>query len=355
MPEIQIVDMRREPKIIGRKDPIIFSRILRQKIDEKLSRGEQIILLQNRRGFATFLQCKECGYVARCPNCSITLTYHISGNILKCHYCSFVKRAPEVCPQCQCPEIFFKGVGTQRVEEELKVLFPGVEAVRMDMDTTRGRQSHDRILTQFAEGKYRILLGTQMVAKGLDFPNVTLVGVISADTELMFPDFRAAERTFQLITQVAGRAGRKDKLGQVIIQTFAPDHYSLYHAQTHDYGGFFKVEISDRKSLYYPPFTRIVNMIFRGPDEAAVKKVAGEYHQLIDKKACFRILGPAPATLSKIQGNYRWQILLMSLKRQDPGGAKMKKAIQDAIREFRLKHRLRKMSVTIDVDPISIL
>jgi primosomal protein N' (replication factor Y) (superfamily II helicase) len=355
MPEIQIVDMRREPKIIGRKDPIIFSRQLRQKIDEKLARGEQIILLQNRRGFATFLQCKECGFVAKCSNCSITLTFHINGHFLKCHYCGYSKNAPSVCPQCQCPEIYYKGIGTQRVEEELHQLFPGISAVRMDMDTTRGRQAHDRILAQFATGKYQILLGTQMVAKGLDFPNVTLVGVISADTQLLFPDFRAGERTFSLLTQVAGRAGRKDKLGQVIIQTYAPDHYSLYHAQTHDYHGFFKAELKDRKELLYPPFTRIVNMIFRGPDEKAVQKVAEQFHQLIDKKSCYKILGPSPATLTKIQGNFRWQILLMSLKQSDPGGNRMKTAILDAMQTFRTTHHVKNVKIIIDADPVSIL
>jgi len=266
-----------------------------------------------------------------------------------------MKRAPDACPQCQHHEILYKGIGTQRVEEELKELFPGVESVRMDMDTTRGKQGHDRILTQFGSGKYKILLGTQMVAKGLDFPNVTLVGVISADTELLFPDFRAGERTFQLLTQVAGRAGRKDKQGQVIIQTYAPDHYSLYHAQTHDYAGFFKAEIMDRKGLSYPPFTRIVNMLFRGPDEAAVRKTAENFYQSMDKSSCFKVLGPAPAMLAKIQGNFRWQILFMSMKSRDAGGSHMKKAIHDAMREFRIKHRATKVTMTIDVDPVSIV
>ncbi|NIA28377.1 MAG: primosomal protein N' [Actinobacteria bacterium] len=355
MPEIQIVDMKREPKITGRKAPIIFSRLLRQKIDEKLSKGEQIIIFQNRRGFATFLQCKACGYVAKCDNCDITLTYHLRGHILKCHYCGLTRRAPEVCPKCSGSDIFFKGVGTQRIEEELKELFPGVKAIRMDLDTTRGKRAHDKILSQFGKGEYQILLGTQMVAKGLDFPNVTLVGVISADTELFFPDFRAGERTFQLLTQVSGRSGRKDKLGEVIIQTFSHDHYSLYYTKKHDYESFFNTEMSDRRDLGYPPYSRIINILFKGENEDSVIRVAEGIAGLVPKEHDFKMLGPAPAPISKIQGNYRWQILFMSLKHQDAGSKRMKTAIRTALSEFKKKHRSKKVTLSIDVDPVSIL
>lgn len=355
MPEIQIVDMKREPKIIGRRDPIVFSRLFRQKIDEKLSRGEQIIILQNRRGFATFLQCKACGYVAKCDNCDITLTYHLRGHILKCHYCGLSRRAPDVCPKCGGSDIFFKGIGTQRIEEELKELFPGVKAIRMDLDTTRGKRAHDKILSQFGKGEYQILLGTQMVAKGLDFPNVTLVGVISADTELLFPDFRAGERTFQLLTQVSGRSGRKDKLGEVIIQTFNHEHYSLYYTKKHDYESFFNTEMSDRRDLGYPPYSRIVNLLFKGESENAVIKMAEEIANNIPRERDFKMLGPAPAPLAKIQGNYRWQILFMSLKQQDAGSNRMKAAIRTALDEFKKKHRSKKVTLSIDVDPVSIL
>jgi len=328
MPVVEIVDMRREPKIIGRKDPIIFSRQLRHKIDEKLSRGEQIILFLNRRGFATMFKCHDCGYTATCINCDITLTYHVRGRLLKCHYCGYMQRAPDACPDCRSRDVLLRGIGTQRVEEELNELFPGVKALRMDMDTTKGKNAHDKVLSKFGRGEYQVLLGTQMVAKGLDFPNVTLVGVISADTELYFPDFRAAERTFQLLTQVAGRAGRKDKTGEVIIQTFSPDHYSLSFAQNHDYESFFKAELFDRKRLQYPPYSRLINILFKGPDEKRVETVAGQIAAVIPQSSSYRLLGPTPAQMGKIQNNYRWQILLMSSKQDDAGGREMKQALR---------------------------
>jgi primosomal protein N' (replication factor Y) (superfamily II helicase) len=355
MPKIDIVNMLKEPRIIGRKEPIIFSRLLRQKIDEKLQKGEQIILFQNRRGFATILKCQSCGYKAECQNCDITLTYHKKGHYLKCHYCGYSMRSPEKCPSCSGLDIFFKGVGTQRVEEELHELFPGVKALRMDLDTTKGKNAHDKILSTFGSGAYNILLGTQMVAKGLDFPNVTLVGVISADTQLFFPDFRAGERTFQLLTQVAGRAGRKDKLGEVVIQTFSPDHYSLIFAKTHDYHNFYNKEVHDRKELVYPPYSRIINILLKGPDLNAVTKTAEAISKNIKPRGQFKMLGPSPAALSKIQGNYRWQILLMSSKQTDAGGELMKKEIKNALSEYKKKNRTKGVTISIDVDPVSIL
>jgi len=355
MPEITIQDMLKEPRIIGRKEPVIISRLMRQKIDEKLAKGEQIILFLNRRGFATLLKCKDCTYVAKCRNCDITLTYHIRGKILKCHYCGYIKRAPDYCPECHGVDIFFKGVGTQRVEEELHRLFPGVSAVRMDLDTTRGKWSHDRILSQFGRGEYNILLGTQMVAKGLDFPNVTLVGVISADTELYFPDFRSSERTFQLLTQVAGRAGRKNKKGEVVIQTYSPDHFSILCAKTHDYHRFVEKELADRRVLGYPPYSRMVNVLFRGENQSSVEKVAQLVASFIRKQQGIKVLGPAPSPISRIKGNYRWQILFMSLKQTDLGGRGMKDAIRAAFEAFKEKHRAYKVHISLDVDPLSIL
>ncbi len=355
MPEIHVVDLRREPKTIGSKDPIIFSRLLREKIDEKLHRGEQIILFQNRRGFATLCKCTSCGYIARCENCDISLTFHLRGRVLKCHYCGYQRKAPERCPDCQGTDIFMRGIGTQRIEEELHALFPGVASVRMDMDTTRGRYSHDKILTQFSRGEFQILLGTQMVAKGLDFPRVTLVGVISADSELLFPDFRAGERTFQLLTQVAGRAGRKDKKGEVVIQTYTPDHYSIFYVRSHDYEHFFKAEIKDRRELDYPPYSRMINILFRGAHEDQVQRVARQYCAGLVPAGHFRMLGPAPATLSRIDNQFRYQVLLISAKQNDPGGQKTRDAVRSAIVQFREHHRSRDVQVSIDVDPISIL
>ncbi|MBN1465917.1 primosomal protein N' [candidate division KSB1 bacterium] len=355
MPTVEIVDMKREPRIIGRVDPIIFSRRLRVKIDEKLSKGEQIILFLNRRGFATMFKCHSCGYLAKCEHCDISLTFHLRGRLLKCHYCGYTRRAPDVCPDCSGRDVMLRGIGTQRVEEELKLLFPGVKAVRMDMDTTKGRMAHDRVLSKFGSGEYSILLGTQMVAKGLDFPNVTLVGVINADTELLLPDFRSAERTFQLLTQVAGRAGRKDKLGEVIIQTFTPDHYSLQFAKKHDYESFFKAELFDRKGLLYPPYSRLINILLRGPDEKRVQEVAMQLAQLIPQSTSHRMLGPTQARVGKIQNHYRWQILLMSDKQNDAGGKEMKNALRSALEKFKEKYRATKVQIVVDVDPMSVL
>ncbi|MBN1540519.1 primosomal protein N', partial [candidate division KSB1 bacterium] len=355
MPEVHIVDLSKEPRVVGRQEPTVFSRLLRSKMDEKLAAGEQIILLQNRRGFATVLKCKSCGYSARCENCDISLTYHITHNQLRCHYCGYTRRAPSVCPDCQSRDIFLRGVGTQRVEEEIERIFPGVQSLRMDWDTTRGRRGHDRILDEFGSGKYSILLGTQMVAKGLDFPNVSLVGVISADTELLFPDFRSGERTFQLLTQVAGRAGRKNKVGEVVIQTYSPDHYSLVFARQHDYTGFFRVEIADRRSLGYPPFGRMIQILFQGPDAAQVQIAAEQFQHYLADSDLYTRRGPASAPLTKIQGNYRWQILLLSLKYRDSGGQAMKKAIEQALSEYKKRHRQTSVRLTIDVDPASIL
>ncbi|HNW59595.1 MAG TPA: primosomal protein N' [bacterium] len=355
MPPITFVDMRSEPKIIGSKEPVVLSRFLRQKIDEKLARGEQIILFQNRRGFATLFKCSSCGYTAECENCSISLTYHLRGRLLKCHYCGFVRKAPEVCPQCGGLDLYFRGIGTQRIEEELKNLFPGIKAVRMDLDTTRGKHAHDRILTAFGRGEYQILLGTQMVAKGLDFPRVTLVGVISADSELYFPDFRAGERTFQLLTQVAGRAGRKDRLGEVVIQTFSPDHPSLFFVSSHDYPRFYDSEIKEREGLGYPPFSRMTCILFKGEEEAAVQRAAEGFARFLRPGSAWRTLGPAPAPLARIEGLYRYQMLLMSLKEADAGGGLMKSALRRALEQFHEHHRARGVQISIDVDPISIM
>ncbi len=355
MPQIAFVDMRSEPKIIGRTDAVILSRYLRQKIDEKLSRGEQIILFQNRRGFATLFKCRSCGYVAECENCSISLTYHLRGRLLKCHYCGFVRKAPEVCPQCGGLDLFFRGIGTQRIEEELKELFPGIKAVRMDLDTTRGRYAHDRILSAFGRGEYQILLGTQMVAKGLDFPRVTLVGVISADSELHFPDFRAGERTFQLLTQVAGRAGRKERLGEVVIQTFTPQHYALFFVRNHDYVSFYAAEIREREPLGYPPFSRMTHILFKGEEEATVLRTANKFAACLRPDESYRALGPAPSPLARLEGLYRYQMLLMSSKEGDAGGGLTRAALRKALETFHKKHRARGVQIIIDVDPASIM
>jgi primosomal protein N' (replication factor Y) len=355
MPDVKIVDMRKEPRIIGRKDPIILSKTLRDAIDKTLSKGEQIILLQNRRGFATILKCKDCGYTANCEHCDITLTYHLSHRMLKCHYCGYSKKAPTVCPNCNGTDIFMRGVGTQRVEEELHYLFPNIRVARMDLDTTKGRRAHDRILKQFGKKEMDILLGTQMVAKGLDFPNVTLVGVISADTELLFPDYRAGERSFQLLTQVAGRAGRKQKTGTVIIQTYSPDHYSLEFTQKHDYANFFKRELAERKELEYPPYSHMVNVLFRGDDHGEVQQAAEAFAEAFKNPGHVIVRGPSPALLSKIQNQYRWQILFSSVKQRDKGGRAMKSALQHAFDLSKTANRSSDVRISMDVDPVSLI
>lgn len=354
MPIVTLVDMRRE-RMVGRKEPVIFSRLLRSKIDEKLARGEQVILLQNRRGFATFIKCHDCNYIAMCENCDISLTFHLPGHQLRCHYCNYIRKAPDKCPQCGGTDIFLRGVGTQKVEEELKLLFPGVRAVRMDLDTTRGKYAHDEILEGFQQGQYEILLGTQMVAKGLDFPRVTLVGVISADTELLLPDFRSSERTFQLITQVAGRAGRKDRQGEVIVQTFSPDHFTLLCARQHDFYSFFRQVIVERKTLSYPPFGRLIHLLLQSPVAGDAEKAAHLLTAYVPKDNAYEILGPAPAPLTKLQGKYRFHIILRADKNSDPGSQKIRAAVAVALEKFKKKHRIKDLQVAVDVDPVTIL
>lgn len=352
MPLVHLVDLRKEPKVIGRSEAPIFSRLLRQKIEEKLGRGEQIILFLNRRGFATMFKCRACGFLAKCSQCDAALTFHLRGRLLKCHYCGYTQKASDRCPQCGGEDVFLRGIGTQRVEEELRLFFPDVKSLRMDLDTTKGRMAHDRVLQRFADGEHQILLGTQMVAKGLDFPNVTLVGVINADTELLLPDFRAAERTFQLLTQVAGRAGRKDKTGEVVIQTLSPDHYSLQFAQKHDYDSFFKAELLDRRALLYPPYSRLIYVLFKGREEKRVEDAALRFRSLLSDDGSFRVLGPAPPMMVKVQNLFRRHLLLMSDKSRDPGGREMKEALRRALDGFGNKDR-QHVQIIVDVDPLS--
>lgn len=354
MPTVALVDMRKE-RVMGRKEPVIFSRLMRNKIDEKLARGEQVILLQNRRGFATFIKCHDCNYIAMCENCDISLTFHLPGHYLRCHYCNYSKKAPATCPQCGGADIYLRGVGTQKVEEELKLLFPGVRAVRMDLDTTRGKYAHDEILESFQQGQYEVLLGTQMVAKGLDFPRVTLVGVISADTELLLPDFRSSERTFQLITQVAGRAGRKDRQGEVIVQTFSPDHFTLLCARQHDFYSFFNQVIVERNLLSYPPFGRMIHVLLQAPVLVNVEKAANLLALYVPRADAYEILGPAPAPLTRLQGKYRFHIILRASKSSDPGSQKMRAAVSLALEKFKKKHRIKDLQIAVNVDPVTIL
>lgn len=310
MPPMKIVDMRSE---LRSGNISLFSRELFRDIQEKLSKGEQIILFLNRRGFSTFVSCRSCGYVFKCEECDISMTYHRSG-MLVCHYCGKTKRSPEKCPKCDSKYVKFFGAGTQRVEEEVKKYFKDARVLRMDVDTTRGKDSYENIYNSFKEGKADILIGTQMISKGLDFKKVTLVGVLAADMSINIPDYRAAERTFQIITQVAGRAGRGEKQGKVVIQTYTPEHYSLEYAVNYDYEGFYEKEFTVRALMKYPPFGKILLINGISKKEELLKnfmhKIFNVIKPLAEKELDVDVLGPIPCLVSKVKENYRWQIVM---------------------------------------------
>ena len=319
LPAVTVINMREE-LAIGNKH--ILSRELQAAITTSLSAREQVILLLNRRGYATFILCRDCGHTLKCPNCEIALTYHQTETVLRCHYCDFRQSVPQLCPECQSNRIRYFGQGTQKLEEELTTNYPGVRLARMDQDSTARKGAHYRIYQQLVQGEVDILLGTQMVAKGLDLPRVSLVGVIAADASLNIPDFRAAERGFQLLTQVAGRTGRGSKCGRVIFQAYNPEHYSLQLAKDHDYLGFYQVEVAYRRELNYPPFAEIIKINLSGLQPNKVAAAATDFVKLLkaasasnvssENQDWIEILGPAPALIPKIQNKYRWQILIKS-------------------------------------------
>ncbi len=331
------------------------SKLLEEKIRERLEKKEGVILLQNRRGFAPFLECMECGYVARCEQCDVTMTYHLTKKHLRCHYCGTVKPIPDTCPNCHGFLLKLQGFGTQRVEQDLAQLFPDAKILRMDLDTTTRKGSHDRLLQKFSHGEADILLGTQMVAKGLDFPRVTLVGVISADTQMSLPDFRSAERTFQLLTQVAGRAGRSSLRGEVVIQSFQTAHYSLKHVLTHNYAGFYEEELQYRQQALYPPFVRIALIEIKGEDEKKVQDAMHRYVALLRNVDSHSIvLGPSAAVISKIKNHYRWHLIIKAPRIADPNGSRMRSAILSAHRDLE-KTMPGGVKIIIDIDPQGIM
>ncbi len=313
LPEVGLIDLR--ARLANRSDRGAISRQLHQAMRMALDDDGQIILLLNRRGFSTHIQCQACGHVVRCPECDIALTHHRTEEIAMCHYCDYEIPAPAVCPECSFTGMRYGGLGTQRLEAEVRARFPGVCCLRMDTDTMHGRGAHDRAFAAFRAGDIKILLGTQMIAKGLDFPNVTLVGVINSDVALHLPDFRAAERTFQLVTQVAGRTGRGPKGGRVLVQTFSPDHPAVQAASRHDYAAFARAEIPMREMLHYPPFGRMIRLVFRGPLEQETLDFATQMSErlaetLARDAPAARVLGPAPAPFARLRGKYRFQIQL---------------------------------------------
>lgn len=308
LPFVEIIDMKEEMRHRTR----IISRKLQEKIKERLEKKEQIILLLNRRGYSTIITCKSCGYIDKCPNCDIPLTYHKDSNKMRCHYCGYESAKLVCCPNCHSKDINEYGMGTQKLEEFVKEMYPSARVVRMDMDTTSRKGSHEKITSEFEEGKYDILLGTQMIAKGLDFPNVTLVGVLNGDTTLEIPDFRSSERTFQLLNQVAGRAGRSDKKGEVFIQCFNVDHYSIVKASNHDYLGFYEEEMKIRNALHYPPYYNLALIRIQGKKleevEEESSKVGIYLRSHLQNKAS--ILGPSSANMPKVNQTYFYQIIL---------------------------------------------
>jgi len=308
LPEIKVIDMRNH---INDKSAN-FSDELLTKIKEKIDKKEQVILMINRRGYSSFVMCRDCGFVVDCPNCDISLTLHMDTRSLNCHYCGHAQSIPTRCPNCQSSKIKYYGSGTQKAEEELVKLIPQARVLRMDVDTTRTKNAHEKILKKFEEGQADILLGTQMIAKGLDFPNVTLVGVINADTGLNLPDFRASERSFQLLMQVSGRAGRADKAGEVLIQSFNPHHYAIEFAQEQDYEAFYEQEMKYRRQLAYPPYYFTAQIVVSHKNEDRVVKKSYEIMQLLKKNLTekVKILGPTPKPIARTHNLYHYQILV---------------------------------------------
>ena len=313
LPKIEVVDMKEE---LGMGNKSIFSSVLIDKIKKNTEEKNQTILFLNRRGYANFVSCRSCGYVMKCENCDISLTYHKRSNSARCHYCGYEKQVPSECPEFGSNYLRPFGTGTQRIEEELKHLIPGIKVLRMDKDTTARKGATEEILEKFRNKEADVLIGTQMISKGLDFSDVTLVGIISADMMLNFPDFKSFETTFQLITQVAGRAGRADKEGEVILQTYNTDHYAIRCAMEYDFEKFYENEIKIRETFEYPPFNNMISVVISGENEKLVEKNA--YSMYNSLRYLFKgrgiedlsfILGPNPCAISRINKNYRWQIL----------------------------------------------
>jgi primosomal protein N' (replication factor Y) len=352
LPPVRIVDLAREKEV--RRLHGALSHDLRQAIQLRLDRAEQTILLQNRRGYAPVLTCDACGFTPPCRDCAVSLTVHKASRQLRCHYCGRAERLPAVCAQCGSRELAFLGAGTQRVEEELAEVFPDARVLRMDLDTTTGKGAHRQILDRFGRGEADVLLGTQMVAKGLDFPRVTLVGVVNADTGMLLPDFRAAERTFQLLAQVGGRAGRAELEGEVILQTRNPAHPAVRFAVRHDYDGFAAHEMDERHQLGYPPFGRVVGVEFKGPDERAVQALAARWTAHLRDAAAgaddVHVLGPAQAFVGRIKGHYRHHTMLKAGRQVPPPLlAALVRAARDAAGAPSKGCR-----VNVDVDPVGL-
>lgn len=336
MPDVTIVDMRRE---VRRGNPSPFSRVLKDKLEKCLNEGNQAILFLNRRGYSQTVICRDCGYVAKCENCDVSLTYHSEENCLKCHYCGTKYRMLPACPECGGKHIRYVGTGTQKIESELKTLYPSARILRMDNDTTNGKEGHYKILKQFSERRADILVGTQMVAKGHDFPAVTLVGILDADMSLHFSDYRSGERTFQLVTQVAGRSGRAEEKGEVVLQTFDPENYILRFATQYDYEGFYEHEISVRAATMFPPFAKIVRVMVSGENEKEALSALKEVYEKLsviyeNNRESFLIFNKMHAPIKYIKKSYRYQVLMRLVD------SKLLKEIYAACAEVKPKNAL---------------
>ncbi len=355
-PSVRLVDLKAERQRTQNYQ-LILSDPLVEAIAKRLERKEQVILLQNRRGFAPVIGCKDCGYTVFCPHCAVLFTYHKSSQLLKCHYCGATAPGLEACPECGSPHVYLQGVGTEKVEEELQQLFPTASVRRMDADTTRSRGAHHRILQEFAERKVDILLGTQMIAKGLDFENVTLVGVVNGDTALFLPDFRAGERTFQLVYQVCGRAGRRrEKPGEAIIQTNHPDDIAIKAAARLDAHRFYNQVLAERQELLYPPFSRLIRLLVQGKDQEKVWSRARELRsRLTPLQKGMTLLGPASAPYERLRGLWRVHLLLKSSRETDPGGRQLHRLTASRVPLTWLERSYQGVRLKIDVDPVSLL
>lgn len=348
MPTVELIDMRQE--FLETRRQATFSRKLTAALAERLANHEQTIILLNRRGFSSFVACRACGERVECVNCSVTLTFHKRDRRLLCHYCGYAQKPPSACPKCSSDHIYFLGLGSERVEEELHRDFPAARIARLDRDTATGGRRFETILNGFRKGDYDILVGTQMIAKGHDIPNVTLVGVISADMGLGVPDFRAAERTFQLLTQVAGRAGRGSVPGIVLIQTIQPDHYAIRLAAAQDYAAFYEKELAFRRALHYPPFSAMANVLVRGEKKEVALGMSTSLARLFtpppDK---LRVLGPAEAPVARLRNEYRYQFLIKAASRRA-----LSEWLQ-RVRRFAQEHKWGATALMIDVDPLTLM
>ncbi|HXS96270.1 MAG TPA: primosomal protein N' [Candidatus Limnocylindrales bacterium] len=348
MPTVELIDMRQE--FLETRKQATFSRKLIEALGARLENGEQTIVLLNRRGFSSFVACRACGERIQCINCSLTLTYHKRDRRLLCHYCGYAEKVPGGCPKCQSEHIYFLGLGSERVEEELHQAFPRARIARLDRDTVTGKRQYETILNDFREGSYDVLVGTQMIAKGHDIPNVTLVGVVSADIGLGMPDFRAAERTFQLLTQVAGRAGRGSVPGIVLVQTINPDHYAVRLAAAQDYQGFYEKELHFRRMMLYPPFSAMANVLVRAEKKEMAMRMSADLGLLLNPPPeKLRVIGPAEAPVPRLKNEYRYQFLIKSASR------KALNEILQKIRGFALERKWGATSLVIDVDPLTLL